>query len=76
MQCREERVKEYLSKKKYTGSEKGNHILAVGLAHASSLTNSAAETLLPCVIASFFANVGISVPINDIANMCPNCETI
>ena len=54
----------------------GNNILAIGLAHAPALTNAAAEMLIPCVLASFFSNVGMDIPITQIANVSPNCDTI
>ena len=54
----------------------GNNILAIGLAHAPALTNTVAEMLIPCVLALFFSNVGIDLPITQIANVSPNCDTI
>ena len=62
--------------KQYHGSELGNQVLAIGLAHAPSLTHASAEMLFPCVISSFFANCGVHLSAKQISNVCPNHETI
>ena len=51
-------------------------MLAVGLAHAPGLTHASAEMLIPCVVSWFLENAGIPATPDQIANLCPNKETI
>ena len=51
-------------------------LLAVGLAHAPHLSLTAAELLIPCVVASFLTQVGIEIDAKNIAQLCPCRESL
>ena len=58
-----------------------NQILAAILAHAPALlthflTHLSAKILIPCILQWFFLNGGVPMSPENIANLCPNKETL
>jgi hypothetical protein len=64
------------SRKQYKGTDLGQSYLSGGLALAPELTPNTAESLIPCIIASFCADCGISFEPDNLAQSCPSRYTI
>ena len=70
------KLKNHLHNKKFKGTVKGKQMLAVGIAHAPLLSFSATEMVVPCILASFFADIRIYVNPAEIVAVSPCKDTL
>lgn len=71
-----QRLKKNVSRSKYTGSALGQRFLATALAAAPGLSFTAAETIIPLIVASLFADSGLAVDFSLLAASLPSATVL
>ena len=57
-------------------SKRARHLLAIGMAYVPALSNSAAALSIPCILASYFTEIGHEFDQKDMANISPLRNTL